>query len=250
MARTLAAEGLPVVRFDYHGVGDSDGIAEAFDLRRPFVSDLTPVVRRLTADDDHPVVPVGICFGARTAMAFAASCPQSIAGLVLVSCPLSVRRGSVAEKLAGRLTYGEMLRRAVRFDPRQLSDPTVRRAVTKGLRAVWRARIMGRGPVAESMRSSPHVDPEVVEAIAALPPSADVLFVYGPDEVDPTVDQLQSQPDAVLPAAATRRVAVCSVPIQGFARAAAYDEVLAHVVDLVRGLRGSDGRGVSDGRSA
>ena len=247
MARALADDGTPVVRFDYHGVGDSDGVAGKFDLRRPFVSDLSAAVEWLSANGHPSIVPIGICFGARTAMSVAASCPESIAGLVLISCPLHVRAGRVAEKIAGRLSFREMFRRALRFDPRQLTDPTVRRVVAKGVRAVWKTRVLGRGPVPNAARSTPQIDQDVMESIAALLPPAEVLFIYGPDEVDVTVEELRHRPDAVMPASAVRRVELCSVPIQGFARAVAYDQVLGHVTDHLRRVQASQLSGARDG---
>ena len=72
LARRLAAAGLHGVRFSYHGVAESSGQSEEIvRLDQPFVEDVDAVVRWLAGRDLRPVL-VGNCFGARTALSFAA----------------------------------------------------------------------------------------------------------------------------------------------------------------------------------
>jgi alpha/beta superfamily hydrolase len=85
LARSLAGLGHTVVRFDWHGVGDSGGEVDRFVLDRPFVGDVVAVSGRLSATTDRLLV-VGVCFGGRSALAAAPQMP-SLAGLVLVSFP-------------------------------------------------------------------------------------------------------------------------------------------------------------------
>src|SRR5574341_346327 len=44
LARTLAARGFHVLRFDYHGVGECTGSIDAYHLDAPFTSDLEGAV--------------------------------------------------------------------------------------------------------------------------------------------------------------------------------------------------------------
>ncbi len=87
LARHLAAMGYHVLRFDYHGVGESTGTVRRYRLDQPFVADLEGAVRWLDGLGLSRVVLVGSCFGARTALA-AVDRLGAIAGLVLMSTPL------------------------------------------------------------------------------------------------------------------------------------------------------------------
>jgi uncharacterized protein len=86
LCRRLAALGFPALRFDYHGLGDSTGIAE-FRLDRPFVQDLEGAVRWLSDRGIDRYLLVGMCFGARTALA-AGPYLDGVAGLALLAPPV------------------------------------------------------------------------------------------------------------------------------------------------------------------
>jgi pimeloyl-ACP methyl ester carboxylesterase len=77
LARTLAGDGYHVLRFDYHGVGESTGLVEYFELEKPFTSDVEAAVRWIRGQGIDEFVLVGICFGAGTAL----SCVGRIEGL-------------------------------------------------------------------------------------------------------------------------------------------------------------------------
>lgn len=83
LARKLAAAGIPVMRFDYSGMGDSDGPPITFenadtDIRAALdhFAETAPAVKRF--------VLWGLCDGASAALSYAANDPR-IAGLVLVN---------------------------------------------------------------------------------------------------------------------------------------------------------------------
>ena len=116
LARALAAQGHHVLRFDYHGVGESDGTVAGFSLDAPFTSDAEAAIRWVEAQGLTRHVLVGSCFGARTMLAAAASV-RDLRGVVLVSPPVrDFERGEEtaiewnASRLIRRLTERETMR--------------------------------------------------------------------------------------------------------------------------------------------
>lgn len=83
IARELAAQGYPVLRFDYRGMGDSEGQAHNFES---VDDDLRAAVDQLlvAAPSVHEVVIWGLCDGASAALLYAHS-DARISGLVLVN---------------------------------------------------------------------------------------------------------------------------------------------------------------------
>ncbi|MGH8773890.1 MAG: alpha/beta fold hydrolase [Jiangellaceae bacterium] len=89
--RRLAELGFHGVRFSYHGVAESGGEPdEVVRLDRPYVDDTRAVVGWVRGQGLRPVL-VGNCFGARTALAYAAAEQDrggGVAGLVLLVPPV------------------------------------------------------------------------------------------------------------------------------------------------------------------
>jgi pimeloyl-ACP methyl ester carboxylesterase len=86
LARALAQGGVPSLRFDLGGVGDSDDRPDgALPLYRPdAVADVAAALDDLTGEGDRPVVAVGTCHGAY--LAFHAACQdRRIAAALLVN---------------------------------------------------------------------------------------------------------------------------------------------------------------------
>ena len=195
------------------------------------MADLEAVVEWLSARGYETVVPVGVCFGARTAVSFARAHPDVVAGLVLVSCPLDHgRSGSAAGRIARRLSTREVLRRGLRLEVvRSLHDPRTRRMVRKGLRELRWARA---NPQPARAKAAPTgVDDEFRSTFASLLPGTEVLHVYGPDERDGPVGGLIAEPAAAVSSAARQRVFVTSERIEGFARLTVLDEVAGAILE-------------------
>jgi pimeloyl-ACP methyl ester carboxylesterase len=86
LSRRLAAAGFHAVRFDYPGNGDSEGELD-FQLANPLVAEVESVIEVMRSIGIQRYVLVGVCFGARTALA-AAPRLDGIQGLVLSSMPV------------------------------------------------------------------------------------------------------------------------------------------------------------------
>ena len=114
MARTLAASGITVLRFDYAGVGDSTGEMIGYDLDTPAIDALQAAFDLLSSRGLERVMVVGTCYGARTALAGSVG-DSRIAGIHLLVPPVkSNTKGSAgADHLARHAGSAELARRAV-----------------------------------------------------------------------------------------------------------------------------------------
>ena len=189
LARRLAGHGLDAVRFSYHGLAESGGAGEeVVRLDRPYTADAGAVVDWV-ADQGCRAVLIGNCFGARTALAYAAgpATGDRVAGLALVVPP--VFDYEVARRL-DRRPLGHFARRA-RLGRlwAVLRDPARRRALRRTLRAfasVAGGKLRpGRGPAPASTGGAPPewLSPRFVAHLrAVVDRRIPVLFVYGRDD--------------------------------------------------------------------
>lgn len=138
MARTLADAGTPVLRFDYAGVGDSDGEMVGYDLDTPAVDALQAAFDLLGSRGVDDIIVVGTCYGARTALAGSVGDPR-VAGIHLLVPPVrSSKKGAAgAEHLAGYAGSASIARKAVapRTIKRLLKDKGARKAAKRFLAA-------------------------------------------------------------------------------------------------------------------
>lgn len=87
LARRLASQGFHVLRFDYHGVGESTDVIEGYRLDKPFTDDLAGAVEWLRTIGLRQFILIGSCFGARTILSTAERV-DGLLGAVLASTPL------------------------------------------------------------------------------------------------------------------------------------------------------------------
>ncbi len=95
----LAAEGIGGVALDLPGFGGATPEPETATGSAGYAAIVAPVLDELTADAG-PVVVLGHSFGGRVALHLAASCPASVAALVLTGVPKLVRTDGPASKPA------------------------------------------------------------------------------------------------------------------------------------------------------
>lgn len=84
LARQLAAAGVPVLRFDYRGMGDADGEARSFEDVDADLAAACAAFRRESPGLGEIVI-WGLCDAASAALFHAWRAPQGIAGLVLLN---------------------------------------------------------------------------------------------------------------------------------------------------------------------
>lgn len=99
IARRLAARGVPVLRFDFHGIGDSDGpdrhgqfVMDLYGFIQTggFKDDVLAAARFLRAEvGERALVLGGLCGGAISAL-FAAPELEGLAGLFLADLPVTI----------------------------------------------------------------------------------------------------------------------------------------------------------------
>lgn len=134
LARSLAADGHRVVRFDWYGSGESPGYLDRYRLSKPFVEDVVAAAALLEGSQN--IVGAGICFGAASLLS-AADRIDHLRGLVLISASVP---GSGPRARATQLTVGKAARSAIRPSVAiGWFDPYARRLYLKWLRLRWRA---------------------------------------------------------------------------------------------------------------
>ncbi len=176
-ARALASDGVPVLRFDYRGMGDSEGEPRTFeqvseDIRAAVDTffDLLPSLR--------DVVLWGLCDGASAAM-FYASTDARVTGLVLLN-PWVRTEQTVAQAYLRHYYF------------RRLLDPSFWRKVMAGEFSVRKAlgswvgllqSAAGR-PAAPTLPGSMHSAPLPDRMLAALQPfRGRLLLILSGDDI-------------------------------------------------------------------
>lgn len=130
LARSLSQLGFHVLRFDYHGVGDSTGVLNEFVLHKPFLGDLAAAVSELRRHGAERFVLMGDCFGSRTALA-AVETVEDLSALVLVSLPWRdlARSNRKAHIASSQLSLGDYAKRGLSMRVlRNLADASSRMA--------------------------------------------------------------------------------------------------------------------------
>jgi pimeloyl-ACP methyl ester carboxylesterase len=195
LARRLAADGYDVIRFDYHGLGESTGVIKRLHLHHPFTDDVEGAAAYLRGIGRTSIVLVGACFGSRTALSSAPQIPETRA--VLLATPPSAgydRTEAQAEWMARDQSLGDYAKRAASADKVKaiFTDPGRRELYVKlarkklkqvGKKAMQRSGVKGGDGL--DWVSPMLLDPldEMVER------KVPVLFVYGTE--DPLLNEFK-----------------------------------------------------------
>jgi pimeloyl-ACP methyl ester carboxylesterase len=178
MARTWAAEGFYVGRFDYRGVGDSTGSSEKVRLDAPFVKDAEAVIDWMNKEwGVRGWILMGSCFGARTALAAGSGMPN-LAGLAFF--PIPVRDFAKGDQVVS-YPLSWYIRRALR--PSTLVRLFARRTRTTYLlaaKAKFRHSVRRRPNNGRRREGGGGLSPILVKELSAvLGRGVPVLFIYG-----------------------------------------------------------------------
>ncbi len=191
-ARRLAASGFHVLRFDYHGFGESSGpwtgstlkhaMITLQTLEEPFTQDLLGAVEELHRHGLRKIAVIGRCFGARAALSGVQHIPD-LCAMALISLPL--HGGGDAQHPVSRWALDEVrdaARRGVRLRAiRGLLNPRRRERWLRKLR--FAAQQLLRRPApggAGDGRAVDWVSAAVVESVReAAGRRVPLLFLYG-----------------------------------------------------------------------
>jgi pimeloyl-ACP methyl ester carboxylesterase len=189
-ARGLAAGGRNVVRFDWHGAGESPGHIRFFRLDDPGSGDAVGAAALARSAADLPISLVGICIGTRAVLAAAPHIP-SLERVVLVNFPLPTARAKA--KRAGRIGAATAVREGIRPSAIQgWFQPATRRVYIKFLRLKWQAAKNAVLPKKTSeadgevqrraAASASDVDALVAQIAELIDRGVQVLFLFGADD--------------------------------------------------------------------
>jgi pimeloyl-ACP methyl ester carboxylesterase len=87
LARILAEQGFYAFRFDYQGVGESEGDFQRADMAAPNTEEIVAAGNWLTSQGLPHIVVVGLCFGAWSSLMAAPMIP-GLEGMALVNSPV------------------------------------------------------------------------------------------------------------------------------------------------------------------
>jgi len=249
LARSVVERGFHCMRFNYHGIGESDGQVENFVLDRPFLADVSAAVQRLGEAGIDRHVLVGFCFGGRGALEWA-SRDESVVGVALGSVPLGGhgRGEGGATRSAFELSIFEYLRTYLRkIDLGALRDPGERRRylrIARSLISVKARKLTGRGRQAPD--PAPWVSRKLLRELEVLVErEVPVLFLYGDEEIADFEEAREGSLGDLLEADSTQ-LAVEPGRLHGGNRET-QDGMIARVVEWLEAL--VEERGTATGRA-
>jgi pimeloyl-ACP methyl ester carboxylesterase len=178
LARELAEVGFHVFRLDYRGIGESGGEPREPTLTELWVDDALGAIRWLQANGFHRIIVVGVCFGARTALAVLDELP-GLAAMIMIAPPVgdtNHRETIVAHP------WSWYLRRAMSPSAVRMmlsSHPTAKRR--RGTLIAKVKRSAGRGNGADGGEEKrAHASPQFLEPMGELlDRGVPTLILYG-----------------------------------------------------------------------
>jgi len=178
-ARHLAARGFAVMRFDYHGCGDSGGDSAVLDPNHPYRDDVVAVIRHAREHlGQRRFVVSGSCFDARTALSAFTEEGDAIEGLVFLAAPV-MELQAVVKVHADRKDWIHVWRALLKPDNwRALGDPGRWKYMATVLGRVSR-RSLG-GPQDELPLSTGFI----ADFRALVRSGARALFLYGSEDAE------------------------------------------------------------------
>lgn len=186
VAETLAAAGLPALRFDLRGRGDSEGEAAQTDLD-DMIDDAAHAACFLARETSAgEVVAVGLCSGGNVAIGAATLLPELIRRVVPISTlPFQSEREAALDKVRRSARRREALARLFRRESwrKLLGGELQWRRILRNLgaakpdRAETRARAPIAGQAAAESRNLKDSSRDLPAAFAAY--RGQVLFIYG-----------------------------------------------------------------------
>lgn len=182
LARLLVGDGYHVLRFDYHGFGESTGFVEEVRLSQPFTQDVLAAVRWVESQGISSFLLTGFCSGGLAALGATAHIAD-VRGLVLLSPAVHRFNWRKVTRMATDREARQAARRRRRVGLiRGLLDGDRRRAYLRFARARWRSRRGSGGdvPAATGGGDLGWVNPWFLSRLASLVERrVPVLLVYG-----------------------------------------------------------------------
>ncbi len=237
IARRVAALGFHVLRFDYHGVGESSGQIESYRLDRPFVDDLLGAVSCLEAHGVREIATAGTCFGARTALA-SANRISGLRGIALLAPP--VRDFEMGAMSIEKTPTSAFLKRAVSAHAlRGLLNPGTRDRYRRIVRTKLGSTRSARRLPGASRETANGVSPRFAAPLAELGArGTPVLIAYGEeDEFYGPFEEAAPELAAVFDSPGSRiETRIIPGKIHGGSRLAAQDAIADMIEEWMAGL--------------
>jgi pimeloyl-ACP methyl ester carboxylesterase len=168
LAKTVAERGFHAFRFDYRGVGESDGEYRLPDLGSPYVEEIVAASEWLNSQGLTRLVIVANCFGGWSSLVAAPLIPN-LEGIAVVNSP--VRRDH-QQAVAVQHSWQWWFTQIGRLSFKKLRSPQ-RRARYRKMVAAKAAAIVG----------TPRSDSRFVQAIRnLLSRNVPILLIYGNDD--------------------------------------------------------------------
>jgi len=226
LARSLAARGHMVVRFDWYGSGESPGYLVRFHLEEPSAEDVIRVASLL--DKCERIVGAGVCFGA-TSLLSAAQRIDHLEAVVLIAAMVPGRRRDTARQITPRAVFRSALRPSV---VKGWFDPYRRRLYLKWFRTRRRALYRRIRRKTDQIRDGSLA----IQIQGLVSRGISMYFLYG--ESDANLPAFSVEPLASITASEHVRVEVVPFDVGSSNKLEAQEEtcrVITSVVERVTG---------------